>query len=71
MAESPKFAPFLEMKPYKPPRRRCQSVYGCNKAPEVTVRYLLKMEDGTIKSHGVSADLCTEHAEEMKASWEL
>lgn len=71
MAQSPKFKPILEVKPYKPPRLRCQSVFGCNKKPEVTVRYLLKMEDDTIRSHGVPVDLCAEHAEEVKASWEL
>ncbi len=71
MNQSPKFKPILEVGPYKPPRLLCQSADGCNRKPEATVRYLLEMEDGTIRSHGVPADLCAEHAEEAKSTWEL
>ncbi len=68
--KSPTFRPFVELRAYKTPKPRCQFMDPCGESPTVTVSCRLRLEDGTIRTHGVAIDLCDEHAAEVCSTWE-
>ncbi len=72
MAESPKFKPIVEVKPYEPPPApHCQFFFTrCSETPTVTLTRQLELGDGSIINHNRPIDLCAEHAEEVRSTWE-
>lgn len=70
MSQSPKFRPFVEVRAYEPPKPRCQFMDPCSEPPTTTMLRMLHLGDGTIRTHGVAIDLCDEHAEEVRRTWE-